>query len=227
MAAVNICRDLGAQKNKVCHCFHSFTIYLPQSDGTRCHDLSFLNNWVLSQLFHSPLSLSSRGSLVLHFLFWQLPSYLDALNCDVGEDSWESLGLQGAQTSQSYRKSVLNIHWKDRCWSWSSNTLATWCDELTHWKRPWCWERLKAGGEGDDRGWDGWMASSTQWTWVWASSRRWWRAEKPGVMQSMGSQRDTSEWMNWTNWTCPLKGDWSLCSILCCSHSGTWFDSLE
>ena len=52
-------------------------------------------------------------------------------------------------------------------WSWSSNSLATWCEELTHWKRPWCWERLRAGGEGDDRGWDGWMASSTRWTWVW------------------------------------------------------------
>ena len=57
-----------------------------------------------------------------------------------------------------------NIHWKDWCWSWKSNTLATWCEELTHWKRPWCWERLKAGGEGDNRGWDGWMASPTQWT---------------------------------------------------------------
>ena len=73
------------------------------------------------------------------------------LNCGVGEDSWESLGLQGDPTSQSSRKSVLNIHWKDWCWSWNSNTLATWWEELTHWKRPWCWERLKAGGEGDDR----------------------------------------------------------------------------
>ena len=54
-----------------------------------------------------------------------------------------------------------------------SNTLATWWEELTHWKRPWCWDRLKAGGEGDDRGWDGWMASPTRWTWVWAVSRRW------------------------------------------------------
>ena len=82
----------------------------------------------------------------------------------------ESIGQQGDQTSQSYRKSVLNIHWKDWCWSWRSSTLATWCEEPTHWKRPWCWERLKAGGEGDDRGWDGWMASLTQWTWVWANS---------------------------------------------------------
>ena len=56
-------------------------------------------------------------------------------------------------------KSVLGVHWKDWCCSWNSNTLATQCKELTHWKRPWCWERLGAGGEGDDRGWDGWMAS--------------------------------------------------------------------
>ena len=75
------------------------------------------------------------------------------LNCDVGEDSWESLRLQGNQTSQSWRKSVLNIHRQDWCWNGSSNTLATWCKEPTRWKRPQCWERLKAGGEGDDRGW--------------------------------------------------------------------------
>ena len=91
-------------------------------------------------------------------------------NCGVGEDSWESLALQGDQTSQSWRKSTLYIHSKHWCWGWSSNTLATWCEELTHWKRPWCWERLRAGGKGDDRGWDGWMASLTQWTWVWTNS---------------------------------------------------------
>ena len=80
------------------------------------------------------------------------------LNCGAGEDSWESLGLQD-QTSLSYRKSTLNIYWK--YWSWSSNTLATWCQEPTHWKRPWCWERLRAGGEGvteDERvGWHHWF----------------------------------------------------------------------
>ena len=65
----------------------------------------------------------------------------------------------------------------------------------THWKRPWCWERLKAGGERDNRGWwDGWMASPTQWTWVWASSGRWWRTGKPGVLQSMGLQRVGYDW---------------------------------
>ena len=65
----------------------------------------------------------------------------------VMENSWKSLGLQGDPTSPSSRKSVLNIHWKDWCWSWNCNTVATWCEELTHWKRPWCWERLRTGGE--------------------------------------------------------------------------------
>ena len=69
------------------------------------------------------------------------------------------------------------------------NTLATWREELTHWKSPWCWERLRAGGEGGNRGRGNWMASPTQWAWVWANSRRQWRTGKPGVLQSMGLQR--------------------------------------
>ena len=117
------------------------------------------------------------------------------LNCGVGEDSWEFLGLQGDPTSQTKRKSVLNNHWKDRCWSWSSNTLATWCEEVTHWKRPWCWERLKVGREGNDRGWDGWMVLLNWWTWVWASSGSWWWTGKPGVLQSMVSQRVGHDWV--------------------------------
>ena len=68
------------------------------------------------------------------------------------------------------------------------------CKDLTHWKTPWCWERLKAGGEGDDRGWDGWMASLTQWTWVWVNSGSWWWTGKPGVLQSMGSRRVGHGW---------------------------------
>ena len=78
--------------------------------------------------------------------------------------------------------------------------LATWCKDLTHLKRPWCLERLKAGGEGDDRGWDGWMASLTQWTWVWVNSRSWWWTRRPGMLQSMGSQRVGHDWMTELNW---------------------------
>ena len=69
------------------------------------------------------------------------------------------------------------------------------------WKRPWCWERLKVGGEGDDRGWDGWMASPTQWTWVWVNSRSWQWTGRPGVLQSMGSQRVGHGWATELNWT--------------------------
>ena len=72
------------------------------------------------------------------------------------------------------RRSALGVHWKDWCWNLNSSTLATSCEELTHWKRLWCWEGLGAGGAGDDRGWDGWMALPTQWTWVWVNSRSWW-----------------------------------------------------
>ena len=78
------------------------------------------------------------------------------------------------RSSLSQRRSVLGVHWKDWYRSCNSNTLATWCEELTHLQRHWCWERLKSEGEGDDRGWDGWMASLIRWTWVWASSGIWW-----------------------------------------------------
>ena len=90
-----------------------------------------------------------------------------------------------------------SIHWKEWLWNWSSSTLATWCEDLIHWKRPWCWERFKARGEWDNRGQDGWMASPTQWTWVWASSGSWldteaWCAEVHGVAKSR-------TWLS--NWT--------------------------
>ena len=75
-----------------------------------------------------------------------------------------------------------------------TNTLATSYEELTHWKRPWCWERLRAGGEGDDRGWDGWVASPTRWTWVWVNSGSWWWTGRPGVLRFMGSQRVGHDW---------------------------------
>ena len=99
------------------------------------------------------------------------------------------------RSNQSVLKEVSpEYHWKDWCWSWSSNTFATWCKELTHWKRPWCWEILKAGREGDNREWDSWMASLTQWTWVWVDSGSWWWTGRPGVLQSMGSQKVGHDW---------------------------------
>ena len=80
------------------------------------------------------------------------------------------------------------------CSSWNSNTLTIWCEELTHLKRPWCWERLKERGEGDNRGWEGWIASPTWWTWLWASSRNWWWTGKPGILRSVGLQRVKHDW---------------------------------
>ena len=115
------------------------------------------------------------------------------------------------RSNQSILKEILNIHWKDWCWSWNSDTLATWSEELTQLKRPWCWERLKAGGEEDGRGWDGWMASLTQWTWVWVKT--------PGVGDGQGGlaccgpwgckDSDKTEWLNWTDWFSLLhQGKW-------------------
>ena len=91
---------------------------------------------------------------------------------------------------------------------WGS--MATWCEELTHQKRPWCWETLRVGGEKSDRGWDGWMASSTQWAGVWANSGRWWRTGNPGVLPSMGLQRVRHYWVTQQQQQIPeLTAAWS------------------
>ena len=97
-------------------------------------------------------------------------------------------------------KSTLNIHWKDQCWIWSSNTLGHLMWRADSLEKPWCWERLKAGGEGDGRGWGGLMVSLTWWTWVWASSRSWWWIGKPAMLQSMASQRVRYDWGTGLNW---------------------------
>ena len=99
----------------------------------------------------------------------------------------------------------------------SSNTLTAWCEEPAHCKIPWCWERLKAGGEGGNRGWDGWIASLTQ-QWVQANSGRYRRTEKPGVLQPMGLQRVRHDWATELNWlSCWL-------SKLALFHSDLWFN---
>ena len=110
------------------------------------------------------------------------------LNCGVGEDSWESLGQLGDRTSPSWRKSLLNNHWKDWCWSWNSNTLANSCNE------PDSLEKILMPGKTDGRKkreWQRmrWLDGITDWTWVWANSRSWWWTGWPGMLHSMGSQR--------------------------------------
>ena len=116
------------------------------------------------------------------------------LHCGAGEDSWDcKIKLLNPKGYQSW----IFIGRTD-AETEAPNILATWCKEPIHWKRPWCWEKLKAGGEGGDRGWDGYTASLTQWTWIWTNCRRYCRTGKPGVLQSMGSQRVTRYLANWT-----------------------------
>ena len=121
------------------------------------------------------------------------------LNCDVAEDSWEFLGLQGDPTSPFWRRSGLGVYWKDWCWSWNSSTLGTSCEELTHWKRLWCWEGLGAEEKGTTEdemaGWHHWLnGHESEWT--------------PGVGDGQGGlaccdswgrkESDTTEQLNWT-----------------------------
>ena len=101
------------------------------------------------------------------------------------------------------------------------NTLATWWEEQTHWKRPWCWERLKVGGEVDNRGWDGWMVLLIHWTWIWACSGSWWLTGKPGLLLFMGSQRMGDDWVTELNWIEPN----SMSTLK--TEKMEWFELLE
>ena len=116
------------------------------------------------------------------------------LNCGVGEDSWESLGLQGDPTSPFWRRSVMGVHWKDWCWSWNSNTLATWCEELTHRKDPDAgkdWGQEEKGTTEDEM-----VRSPTQWAWIWVNSRSWWWTGRPGMLwfTRLQSRTRLSDW---------------------------------
>ena len=105
-------------------------------------------------------------------------------------------------------KEIQPVHPKrNQFWIFTGSTdaetpLATWCEELTPWKWPWCWARLKARGEGDNRGWDAWMASLTRWIWIWVNSGSWWWTGRPGVSDSWGcKESDKTERLNlWTYW---------------------------
>ena len=106
------------------------------------------------------------------------------------------------QTNKLARLNICSLNSVIRielCGGWGA--LATSCEELTHWKRLWCWEGLGAGGERDDRGWDGWMASLTRWTWVWGNPGSWWWTGRPGVLRFTGSQRVGHDWATELNWT--------------------------
>ena len=137
---------------------------------------------------------------------------------------WRRL-LRVPWTARRLNHSILNIHWKDWYWHWSSNTLTTWCEKLTHWKRSWCWRWT------DDRGWDGWMALLTQLTWVSANSCSWWWTGKPDMLQFMESQRVGQDWVTKLNWTdtakhqnlCHHSHHYQIC-ILCVLQLEPWKD---
>ena len=108
------------------------------------------------------------------------------------------------RSDQSILKEM-GVHWKDWCWGWNSNALSIFWEEPTHSKRPWCWVRLRAGGEGDKRGCDGWMASPTQCTWVWVRSGSWWWTGRLACCGSWGHKdSDTTERLNWLTELTPL-----------------------
>ena len=109
---------------------------------------------------------------------------------------WRRL-LRVPWTARRSNQSILNTQWKD--WCWSSSILVTWCEQPTHWKCPWCWERLRAE-EGCIRGRDGWMVSLIQWSWTWTNFRRWWGTGRPDVLQLWGLKEwDTTMWLNKSN----------------------------
>ena len=118
---------------------------------------------------------------------------------------WVSDAIQPSHLLSSPSPPAFNLSQHQGLFQWvSSLHQVTKVLELTHWKRPWFWERVKEGGEGNGRGWDGWMASPTRWTWVWVNSNMslsWWSTGRPGVLQFMGSQRighDLATKLNWT-----------------------------
>ena len=129
------------------------------------------------------------------------------LNCGVGKTLESPLDC----------KEIQPVHPKgDQSWVFigrtdvDAETPILWPTDVKSWligKKPWCWERLRAGGEGDNRGWDGWMASPTQWTWVWVDSRSWWWTRRPGMLQFMGLQRVGHDWETELNWTETVIGE--------------------
>ena len=122
------------------------------------------------------------------------------LNCGVGKTLESPLDCKEIQpVHPKGNQSWIFIERTDA----EAETPILWSPDVKNWltERPSCWERLKRGGEGDDRGWDNWMASPTQWTWVWVNSGSWWWAGKPGVLQSMRSQKVWHSWATELNWT--------------------------
>ena len=162
------------------------------------HDWATKLNWTASQVSSEELGVGMdvRKCKRQHQLHLQPIKEKEGLRKRKSKSSiWPQIDENTPESTLDSREikpvnltSTLNTHWKDWCWSWSFNTLATWCQQPTHWKRLWCWERLRAGG-GNDRWWDGWMTSLTQGTWTWANSRIWGGTGKLSVLPFDGSCR--------------------------------------
>ena len=142
-------------------------LYFPQNSvPTNLIHLS--KPWLVFQMW---LCFHSSGVLFYIFSWANHLKWTCIWVCScIGEDSWESPWTARISNQSILKEISPEYSLEGRCWSWGSNTLATWWEELTHWKRPWCWERMKVGGEGDDRGWDGWMTSLTQWIHIYVNS---------------------------------------------------------
>ena len=134
------------------------------------------------------------------FIFWGVLGIFASFICS-SSLFWDTIELEIVWSSGGLLFSFLRV---EQSCMWSRYNLTLYwisCEELTHWKRLWCWEELGAGEEGDDRGWDGWMASLTRWTWVWVNSESWWWTGRPGVLWFMGSQRVGHNWATELNWS--------------------------
>ena len=170
--------------------------------------LTSLVSQIVKNLYFGRPGFATRVGKIPWRREWQptpvfLPENFHGQRSLVGYNSWGHKDMDKTEwLTLSLSFTVKNIF----SW-WNSNTLATSCEELTHWKRLWCWEGLGAGGEGDDRGWDGWMASPTWWTWVWVNSGSWWWTGRPGVLRFMGSQRVGHDWATELNWTETITGE--------------------
>ena len=148
-------------------------------------------------------------------------------NYGAGEDSGESIGLKGDQSQSILKEINPEYSLEGLMLKLKLQYFGHLMRRVGSFKRLWCWERLKAGGEVDDRGSDGWMASATRWTWVWVNSGSWWWTGRPGVLQSVGCQRVGHNWVTELNWTDEMLGrmeekrnPWYLSQVISLSSPG-------